>query len=167
MLVSVSECLRPSTVSLSASVCLFIASASSYLSWLSSTPAKLLILVSVSGCSRPSTVWYSASVCLFIASASLHLPWRSSICAKLFTLVSVSRCSRPSTVSFNASVVFSSPNTTSLTPIDTVDMCSASPAFPCRYAYHAALYSNRAHFLSESLSYGRCANTALACGNSA
>jgi hypothetical protein len=46
----------PSTVSCSASVCLFIASVASYLPWLSSTPAKLLIVASVDRCSRPSTV---------------------------------------------------------------------------------------------------------------
>jgi hypothetical protein len=97
MLVRVFACSGPSTFLRSASVCQFIASASSYLLWLCSTNAKLFTVASVSGCSGPSTFSYRVSVYRSIASASLYFPWLFSTLAKFLMLVSVSGCPGPST----------------------------------------------------------------------
>ena len=75
MLVSVSGCSFPSTLSLSASACRCIRSASSYLPCLLNTTARLFMLPSVSGCSFPSTLSVSASSCRCISSVSSYLPW--------------------------------------------------------------------------------------------
>src|SRR4051812_35714723 len=110
------------------------------------------MLFSVEGCLSPSSFFVASITCSSSCSASLHRPPSFIANPSIAILLTVCICFSPKRF-----VLISKDNN---------DMFSASPARPCLHAYHAALYNNRLHSLSESSPSGRCANDDFTCGKS-